>query len=77
MTIEEKLIALTKLFPNKHVALVYKEGDNNYDIYLGDKDYPFRRGYPADEALDSMLTLKPDMGGDCQYYTPGMVEEER
>jgi hypothetical protein len=70
MTIEEKLIALTKLFPNKHVALVYKEGDNNYDIYLGDRDYPFRRGYPASEALDSMLTLKPDTGNDCARFIP-------
>ncbi len=70
MTIEQKLIALTKLFPNKHIALVYKEGDNNYDIWLGDKDYPFRRGFPARKALDKMLTLKPDTGNDCAFFVP-------
>ena len=69
MTIEEKLIKLTKMFPNKHVALVYKEGDNNFDVYLGDKDYPFRRGFSTTKALDEMLTLAPDNEGDCQYYT--------
>lgn len=70
MTIEEKLIKLTKMFPNKHVALVYKEGDNNFDIYLGDIDYPFRRGYPASKALDSMLTLEPHDGNDCSNFIP-------
>lgn len=68
MTIEEKLIKLTKMFPNKHVALVYKEGDNNFDVYLGNKDYPFRRGFSATKALDEMLTLTPDNEGDCQHY---------
>jgi len=70
MTVEEKLIKLSKMFPNKHVALIYKEGDNNYDIYLGDKDYPFRRGFSATEALDKMLTLEPDMGEDCAFFVP-------
>lgn len=64
MTIEEKLIKLTKLFPNMHVALVYKEGDNNYDIYLGQRDYPFRRGFPVTKALDRMLTLQSSADGD-------------
>lgn len=70
MSVEQKLIKLTKMFPNKHIALVYKDGDSDYDIYLGDKDYPFRRGFPATKALDKMLTLAPDSGGDCSSFTP-------
>jgi hypothetical protein len=65
MTIEEQIIELAGMFPNKHVAIVYKFGDSNYDIYLGTDDYPFRRGWPLEKALASMLTLKPSNEEDC------------